>query len=77
MPVEFNVSIWKNWSKDLLDTAGANESRDQGYVFIYYGTFCYNDAFKRPHFTDFCYMFHGKSMTAEDAEACLGRNDSD
>ena len=63
--------------QNLLDTIAANEPTNSGYMFVYYGTLCYHDAFKVPHYTDFCYMYHGKSMTAADANACLGHNNSD
>jgi hypothetical protein len=45
--------------------------------FVYWGTACYRDAFNKPHFTNYCWMYKGASMTARDAEACLTHNDSD
>ena len=64
--------------RDMLDTVRANDSLagDGGYVLIYFGTICYTDSFGSGHYTNFCYEFHGKAMTAADAEACRGRNDS-
>ena len=43
--------------------------------FVYWGTICYNDTFAKPHFTNYCWMYKGSSMTARDAEACLTHND--
>jgi len=77
MPIKWEMDIWKNWPQNILDTVTANGSKDQGYVFVYYGTICYNDAFSNPHYTNFCFMYHGKSMKADDADACFGDNDSD
>jgi hypothetical protein len=45
--------------------------------FVYWGTVCYRDAFNKPHFTNYCWMYRGASMTARDAEGCLQHNDSD
>jgi hypothetical protein len=45
--------------------------------FVYWGTICYRDAFGAAHFTHYCWMYKGASMTGKDAEACLGHNDSD
>lgn len=44
--------------------------------FVYWGTICYHDAFNKPHYTNYCWMYSGKSMTARDAQGCLGHNDS-
>ena len=40
-------------------------------------TVCSRDAFGASHFTNYCWMYKGTSMTAKDAEGCLGHNDSD
>jgi hypothetical protein len=45
--------------------------------FVYFGNICYHDAFGAVHFTNYCWMYKGTSMTAKDADACLGHNDSD
>jgi hypothetical protein len=44
--------------------------------FVYWGTVCYQDTFKALHFTNYCWMYKGSSMTARDADACLTHNDS-
>lgn len=78
IPEKFALGIWnKGWKSDQFDTISANTSKSEGLVFVYYGTFCYNDAFSVPHYTNFCYMYSGKNMAAADAEACLTHNDSD
>ena len=46
------------------------------YQFIYYGIVYYDDAFGKPHYTRYCWIFKGPSMTAKEADACLGHNDS-
>lgn len=45
--------------------------------FVYWGTVCYHDAFGAPHFTNYCWIYKGQSMTTKDADACLQHNDSD
>jgi len=47
------------------------------YQLIYYGITWYDDAFGAKHFTRFCYLFKGASMTSKDADGCLGHNNSD
>jgi hypothetical protein len=49
---------------------------ESGYIFIYYGTFCYHDVFQTQHYTNYCWMFRGKGMAAENAEGCAQHNDS-
>lgn len=46
------------------------------YVMIYYGVIYYDDAFRTPHYTRFCWMFKGESMTSKDVDYCLGHNNS-
>jgi hypothetical protein len=45
--------------------------------YVYYGTVRYKDTFGESHYTKYCWMFKGKSMSSKDAEGCLGNNDSD
>jgi hypothetical protein len=45
-------------------------------IFVYWGTACYQDAFGTAHFTNYCWMYKGASMTSKDADACLTHNDS-
>lgn len=44
--------------------------------FVYYGDVCYRDTFGKVHYTNYCYMYKGTSMTAKDADGCLIHNDS-
>ena len=44
--------------------------------FVYWGDICYHDAFGGSHYTRYCFMYKGLSMTAKDADGCLGYNDS-
>lgn len=60
-------------SQQQLDLA--RDGRE--YQLIYYGIVWYDDAFGVKHYTRFCYLFKGTSMTNKDAEGCLGHNDSD
>jgi hypothetical protein len=45
-------------------------------AFVYFGSVCYHDAFAVPHFTHYCYLYTGTSMTSKDAEPCLKFNDA-
>ncbi len=57
-------------------------AEDIGYIkagtkqFVYFGDVCYHDTFGATHYTNYCYMFRGTSMTAKDADSCLVHNDS-
>lgn len=44
--------------------------------FVYFGDVCYHDAFGERHYTNYCYMYKGISMTSKDADWCLKHNDS-
>jgi hypothetical protein len=46
------------------------------YNLVYYGIVHYTDAFGDPHYTRYCWLFKGPSMTEKDVDACLGHNDS-
>jgi hypothetical protein len=52
--------------------------REAGSEFqiAYYGIIYYRDAFGEPHYTHYCWLFSGPSMTAKEANGCLGHNDS-
>jgi hypothetical protein len=51
-------------------------ARKGSAVLYWYGNVCYNDAFGSPHYTNYCWMYKGTSMTAKDADGCLQHNDS-
>jgi hypothetical protein len=53
-----------------------NAVRKGDAVLYWYGNICYHDVFGSPHYTNFCWMYKGASMTAKDAEGCLQHNDS-
>jgi hypothetical protein len=46
------------------------------YALVYYGKFCYNDAFGAKRYTYFCFSFSGQSMTARDVGYCEYYNQS-
>jgi hypothetical protein len=50
--------------------------RDEKAQFVYFGSVCYRDAFGITHYTNYCFMYKGLSMTAKDADVCLTHNDS-
>jgi hypothetical protein len=47
-----------------------------GFQLVYAGIVTYKDVYDELHYTRYCWMFTGASMTSRDAEACLGGNDS-
>jgi hypothetical protein len=47
------------------------------YQAAIWGIVFYKDAFGAPHYTRFCWLYHGEHMTENDADTCLGHNDSD
>ena len=71
MELPLNLRIWGNWSQQQLNLVTSRE-----FVLVYWGTLCYGDAFGTPHYTNFCWMYQGDSMTARDADGCLAHNDS-
>jgi hypothetical protein len=78
-PVPWDITVWNQdkFTKDKIDTVRVNESRIGGYMFMLWGTICYRDAFKKPHYTNFCYMYHGSNIGKAPFDVCLGHNDSD
>jgi hypothetical protein len=79
MSLSMKISVWnKNWKKEEFDAIAANTDKfNNGAKFVYWGTICYTDAFSVAHYTNFCWGYRGKSMTAADSAACLFHNDSD
>jgi hypothetical protein len=71
MELPLYITITQNFPKTQLDLVRSGE-----FVFVYYGTVCYNDAFSAPHDTNYCWMYKGESMTAKDADGCTTFNDS-
>jgi hypothetical protein len=59
-------------SKQQFDLAFAGTE----YEIVYYGIVFYTDAFGATHYTRYCWMFRGKSMTGKDVDYCIGHNDS-
>lgn len=78
MDMTFYKTGTKSFSAAQLNFVRDNEGHmnENDMVFVYYGSLCYKDAFGRPHYTSFCWMYKGKSMTAKDAIACVGNNDA-
>jgi hypothetical protein len=50
--------------------------RNDKLVFSFYGNVCYNDAWERPHFTDYCWTYKGTDMSGKIADGCLIHNSS-
>jgi hypothetical protein len=71
MELPLDIHGWKNWPQQQVDMV-----RSRDFILIYWGTLCYNDAFGIPHYTNFCWMYQGASMTTHDADGCLQHNDS-
>jgi hypothetical protein len=71
LPLHINgifVPITQNVITHLMDS--------DDLIFVYIGTLQYHDAFGKKWFTYFCWMFNRKGVTAKDADACYGHNDS-
>jgi hypothetical protein len=72
MELPFYITIAQNFPPNQLALVRSGE-----FVFVYYRTVCYNDTFGAPHYTNYCWMYHGESMTDKDAQGCFTFNDSD
>lgn len=66
-----------------INTQGAPAPKEQIQLvksgdtqFVYFGNVCYRDAFGVSHYTNYCYIYKGTSMTSKDADPCLQYNDS-
>jgi len=67
VPSEFNQLI-KTTAK--ITEPGAK-------LIVYAGIVFYKEVSGKQHYTRYCWQFLGQSMTREDADGCLGHNDSD
>lgn len=46
------------------------------YEVVFMGILFYTDAFQVKHYTRYCWLYKGSSMTAKDAQGCWAHNDS-
>jgi hypothetical protein len=69
--IKFNISGHSLSQQQIVLARTGTE-----YQAVIWGIFFYRDAFSTPHYTRFCWLFRGEHMTENDAEACLGHNDS-
>ena len=67
------LTLTNNFPTPQLDMV----RNDSGMILIIYGTLCYRDAWARSHYTNYCFIYKGRSMSAKDADWCLTHNDSD
>jgi hypothetical protein len=68
----FYVTGTEGVAKDQADLV----KEGKNVLFVYAGILTYNDAFGDEHYTRYCWLFKGPSMTDRDAEWCPGHNDS-
>lgn len=61
---------------DVFSASDIDAVRHGLSVLVAYGNVCYNDAFGHPHYTNYCWMYKGDSMSGRDADGCIQHNDS-
>jgi hypothetical protein len=73
MSVSFTVAGSGNATSEQVE----NVRQGKDAVFVYAGIVTYLDSYGEEHYTRYCWLFRGSSMSERDAEWCPGHNDAD